>query len=301
MPPRQLFFTCVLTIISLTSAEYSFTLYKSSIPAGTTNLDQLDPALPTYIIVHGWHQDSTNPGLLQMKNAYLSLAPANVVIFNWAPDSLTINYFGAAAAVLPAGKVLGHKIATLSSTLKINIKITKLIGFSLGAHVAGVAGKIFKYVTKTQLEHIVGLEAPIVGFVINTNRLNIHDAKFVLAFHTSIFGKIENYGHVDVYFNYNLLGWGLFQPNCPANPGLNVPAVFNNGWCNHVRSVAYWIESITNNHFWAVRCNCWFKQWNLCKDSGVLIGHGMNSTLRGAFCLKTTGVNPFGKGYAGIC
>ena len=73
-----------------------------------------------------------------------------------------------------------------------------LVGFSLGAHVCGFAGKSY-----TKIDRITGLDPadPMFDYDDKRKRLDKTDAKFVDVVHTSDFGMIENIGHVDFRIN----------------------------------------------------------------------------------------------------
>lgn len=88
-----------------------------------------------------------------------------------------------------------------------------LLGFSLGAHIAGFAGENLKKVLNISLGRITGLDPALPFFATMKNewKLDPSDAGFVDVVHTSAgsFGKIEALGHVDFYMN-----GGALQPAC---------------------------------------------------------------------------------------
>lgn len=87
-----------------------------------------------------------------------------------------------------------------------------LIGFSLGAHIAGFAAKHVQRMSGRKYNAIIGLDAAGPGFQFTScdRRLCIADATRVIAMHTSVpVGLHAPIGHVDFYFNN-----GINQPDC---------------------------------------------------------------------------------------
>lgn len=108
---------------------------------------------------------------------------------------------------------VGVCVAQLVERLRdLHITDIHLIGFSLGAHVAGFAANNLR---PYKLPRITGLDPamPLFTFVTSDNRLDETDAEFVDVFHTNAFvqGKIQASGHVDFYMN-----GGVTQPGCWA-------------------------------------------------------------------------------------
>jgi hypothetical protein len=90
------------------------------------------------------------------------------------------------------------------------------IGHSLGAHVCGYTGKIFK------LKRISGLDpaGPRFGWSSPSERLDKSDAEFVDVIHTDgNLGLQKSIGHMDFYPN-----GGKAQPNCEIQTV--IPGIF---------------------------------------------------------------------------
>lgn len=85
-----------------------------------------------------------------------------------------------------------------------------MIGFSLGAHTAGL---IAQYLQSGKLKRITGLDPAKPMFVLlkAAKRLSEKDAVFVDVVHTDVLqrGILQPLGHVDFYVN-----GGIEQPGC---------------------------------------------------------------------------------------
>lgn len=114
------------------------------------------------------------------------------------------------------GNIVGAFIALISQKCRINLGDIEIIGHSLGAHVAGFAGKTVKSLTGKRISKIIALDpaGPIFETIIRTNdnKLCKTDAVIVEALHTDgrVFGYLKPRGTIDIYFN----GGTPIQPGC---------------------------------------------------------------------------------------
>ncbi|KAF5287419.1 hypothetical protein FQR65_LT12244 [Abscondita terminalis] len=222
-----LFYVLLCVLGQCASSSYNLTLYNNNIPKGTRNLLKLDQSLRTIFIIHGWQQSGQLPWVTEMKNAYFQTSSVNVIVLDWSEDASSLTYYPSVYVVPHIGRFLGETIYTLHSMKLIQVEATQLVGFSLGAHIAGIAAQTFTAKSNgTKIKIIVGLEAASPGYEIanEDGRLDATDAEFVQGFHTSEFGLRKPYATVDVYFNYKKIhGCGVKQPSCPWYPGVDVP------------------------------------------------------------------------------
>ncbi|KAG8226441.1 hypothetical protein J437_LFUL003433, partial [Ladona fulva] len=133
--------------------------------------------------------------------------------------------------------------ASASSTFFKNLHV---VGFSLGSHVAGVAGK---HVTAGKIGRITGLD-PALPLIENlkSERLDKSSAEFVSVVHTAggSFGMRRAIGHVDFYPN----GGEAIQPGCHND-------IIPSG-CSHWNAWRYFTESVQNERaFEALPCPSW--------------------------------------------
>jgi len=146
----------------------------------------------------------------------------------------------------------------------------QIIGFSLGAHVAGMAGQGVNTTVGKPIGRITGLDPAAPGFHANPeeSKLDSSDASFVDVYHTNqgLKGYPGLLGHVDFFPN----GGGPFQPGCSnisdfsdvftgksgvsqIQLGLNV--ILNClGTCSHARAYKYFAKSIRNSTITACKC-----------------------------------------------
>lgn len=104
---------------------------------------------------------------------------------------------------------------TLYSNYSVNPEDVHVIGHSLGAHVAGHVGRGFQNITGgVKIGRVTGLDAVLIGFIGNENKMRASDATVVFVLHTSCghAGLILQAGTVDFYPN----GDTVFtqQPGC---------------------------------------------------------------------------------------
>lgn len=103
----------------------------------------------------------------------------------------------------PVGTVLGNALGDLIETY--SVQNIHLIGHSVGAHVAGVAGRTFTAGTGKRLRRITGLD-PAKSFDSGKktrSTLGRGDAEFVDIYHSGPgeLGKLEHNGNVDLYLD----------------------------------------------------------------------------------------------------
>lgn len=110
----------------------------------------------------------------------------------------TPNYFKARSAIFLVGPLLAKFIDFLVSNTDITTSDIYLVGHSLGAHIAGIAGKC---VTKGRINTIFGLDpaGPMFFTFVPKERLDMHDASYVEVIHTSYQGFGKPIGSSDFY------------------------------------------------------------------------------------------------------
>lgn len=99
-----------------------------------------------------------------------------MIAVNWERSSHTLNYIAARNRVEPIGTYVASFIDFMVNNKLASLDDINLIGFSLGAHAAGIAGK---QVTSGKIPKIVGLDpaGPLFALDKPSQRLDRNDAK----------------------------------------------------------------------------------------------------------------------------
>ncbi|XP_067108723.1 lipoprotein lipase [Osmerus mordax] len=264
----------------------------------------------TFAIIHGW----SVAGLFEswvhkLVSALFEREPsANVLVVDWL-DRANEHYPNSAENT----KLVGQDVARLINWLEVEVKydLSKLhiLGYSLGAHVAGVAGNL----TNNKVNRITGLDpaGPRFENADSLSRLSPDDATFVDVLHTNIRGSPDlsigiqrPVGHVDIYPN-----GGTEQPGCTFQNAMKMIAtygIYNVDQivkCAHERSVHLFIDSLVNKQqqSMAYRCNsrdafnqglCLSCRKNRCNNLGYNVNK-VRTTRSAKMYLKTAASMPF--------
>ncbi|KAF6210284.1 hypothetical protein GE061_013388 [Apolygus lucorum] len=281
------------------SGKMLFQLYTRDNPSKPWNFELYDltylnygpfnHSKPTKILTHGWHCYWGSAYNVLMKNALLIGYDANVIVVSWDLSS-TLGYSAAKKYVPTVGKVVALMIDHLVEQSGLRLEDVHVIGHSLGAHVAGIAGM---YTTTGKLPRVTGLDPAGPMYSIGDDmRISKNSADFVDIIHTAkwLEGINHDVGHVDFFPN----GGYPIQPGC----GWDLA-----GFRSHRR--AYWLyaSSIMNpGGFLAVQCDSWsdFKKGK-CKGNNVTeMGHHVSLKARGKYFLRTGSKMPYTLGESSI-
>ncbi|OCU02685.1 endothelial lipase [Xenopus laevis] len=202
----------------------------------------------TFIVIHGWSMSGLFEtwlhrlvGALQEREQY-----ANVIVVDWMNLAHQL-YPDAVNNTLVVGKDIAVLMDWLQDKANLSLENVHLIGYSLGAHVAGYAGN---FVTG-RIGRITGLDpaGPMFEGAEAHKRLSPDDADFVDVLHTYTrealgvsIGIQMPIGHIDVYPN-----GGDFQPGCGLSDVLGAIAYGSIGdavKCEHERSVHLFVDSL---------------------------------------------------------
>ncbi|XP_055591369.1 pancreatic triacylglycerol lipase-like [Uranotaenia lowii] len=198
---------------------------------------------PTRFTIHGFGSNGDGLSSSLIRDQYFVLGEFNVVVVDWSGGSglgmYLTSYFQVRRRVAAVGKVVSQLIDTLVQATEISLNEISIVGFSLGAHIAGNAGKA----QSGRIRTIIGLDpARLLFSEQDSDILSSQDAQYVEVLHTSSFGYPFPIGTSDFYAN----GGVFYQPGC-----------FFEGYigCSHSRAYFYYAESITSQvGFWARKC-----------------------------------------------
>uniref|UniRef100_A0A8D2PUJ3 triacylglycerol lipase n=1 Tax=Zosterops lateralis melanops TaxID=1220523 RepID=A0A8D2PUJ3_ZOSLA len=263
----------------------------------------------TFFIIHGWTVSMSGMFETWLDSLVSALQErekdANVVVVDWLSLAHQL-YTDAVNNTQIVGKTIARLLDWLQENPLFKLENVHLIGYSLGAHVAGFAGN---HVHGT-IGRITGLDpaGPMFEGVDPSRRLSPDDANFVDVLHTYTretlgvsIGIQMPVGHVDIYPN-----GGDFQPGCGLSDVLGAIAYGTIGEvvkCEHERSVHLFVDSLVNQdkQSFAFQCTdssrfkkgiCLSCRKNRCNGIGYnarRIRHKRNSKMY----LKTRADMPF--------
>ncbi|XP_044732232.1 phospholipase A1-like [Chrysoperla carnea] len=247
---------------------------------------------PTKVIVHGWLENEDKNWLKSMKDKYFIGGNYNVMIVDWQHYA-TMEYTIAARKTRNIGAYLGQVLVSLIKAEKIRVEDIHIVGFSLGAHVSGVAAKTILAQTGKKVGRITGLDpaAPLFEIPLlasKKKRLIKEDALFTDVIHTCAgsLGFKRNVGHADFYPNKG----ENIQPGC---------GIIKNIVCSHNRAHLFYSESINSERFVATACPSW-KKYKKGKCNGnevATMGLYLDSTkASGEYYLHTKSKAPYALG-----
>lgn len=245
--------------------------------------EMTDPEKPLVIVTHGFTGDISTPWCLPLVHVLLLHVNCNVIVADWRKGAEGPNYVTAAANSPMAGVQISKLLMKIihDTNCSLSPDNVTLIGFSLGAHVVGFAGRHFHKHTQMKFGRITGLDPAGMLFQGTTVALSRNDATFVDVIHTNMgdisklqLGLSGALGHVDFYPN-----GGAFQRGCPTYPKINTSvlqnvsspteafiAVMESVTCSHYRAPLMLIESLINRYcnFTSYPCPAGWKNFDNC-------------------------------------
>lgn len=131
---------------------------------------------PTVFVIHGWRNSHESQMCVKVRDAVLEAHDVNLFVVDWN-NIASKGYITARSSVKAVGQYVAEFVSLLEKNFKLNVANIKLIGHSLGAHVAGNAGAALNGKVGT----IIGLDPAGPGFStkIASDRLDQSDAQFV--------------------------------------------------------------------------------------------------------------------------
>lgn len=270
---------------------------------------EFNPEAQTFVVIHGW----TITGMFEswvpklVTALYQKMPGANVVVVDWLRRAQQ-HYPTSAAYTKLVGRDVAKFITWIQKELNYPWEKLHLLGYSLGAHVAGIAGDL----TDHRVSRITGLDpaGPSFEYAGSQDTLSPDDAQFVDVIHTNTRGSPDRsigiqrpVGHVDIYPN-----GGTFQPGCDLQNTMLMVA--SSGFmsmdqivkCSHERSIHLFIDSlISQKESMAYRCSnkdafnqglCLSCRKNRCNKMGINVNK-VRMPRSAKMYLKTAGATPF--------
>ncbi|XP_063627082.1 pancreatic triacylglycerol lipase-like [Cydia splendana] len=238
-----------------------------------------NPSHPTVVIAHGWLSNQNTDLNPVIRNAYLNKGEANVFVLDWR--RLAIGGYVTAVSGVPAvGRGLGQFLRFVHETTGAPYSSMHLVGFSLGAHLVGNAGRELG----GAVARITGLDPAGPLWNLNRDRLGPNDGVYVEAIHT------------DGGYTIGGLGIGTVIANADffPNGGISQPACLTN-ICNHNRAWELFAATVPYNHLIGQECTSNLQiTLNTCRGQSLQMG---NDDLRkwgsGMYRLDTARRYPF--------
>ncbi|XP_050671069.1 pancreatic lipase-related protein 2-like [Leptidea sinapis] len=233
---------------------------------------------PLMVVVHGWSGSVNSVLNTRITAAFLATTDVNVIVVDWQ-ELAAANYVTAVAGVPSVGQHLGEFVNWLIENGGGVWDNVHLVGFSLGAHIVGNAGRTLD----GRARRVTGLDpaGPLWHALLSSNALRATDGQYVEAIHTNVaaMGILNPIGDTDFYPN---AGW--HQPGCE-----------DINQCSHSRAHALYASSILTDHFVGRRCiNLTQALNNLCTGAALNMGNGnLNKTGYGIYGLSTSSVWPY--------
>ncbi|XP_022824519.1 pancreatic lipase-related protein 2-like [Spodoptera litura] len=211
---------------------------------------------PTVVVVHGWLSNqytSINPTI---RDAYLGKSDTNVIVMDWRRLALA-DYATAVRGVPAVGRGLGQFLTFLNRVTGQPFSQMHLVGFSLGAHIVGNAGRELG----GRAARVTALDPAGPLWNYNSNRVNPNDGIYVEAIHTD--GGVGGLG----------IGSNVANADFYPNGGNSQPACYTS-LCNHNRAWELFAATVTYNHLVGRLCTTQTQlTWNNCRGAELRMGN----------------------------
>ncbi|XP_072937175.1 phospholipase A1 member A-like [Epargyreus clarus] len=225
--------------------------------ANTIWNSQYRAARPLKVIVHGWNNNGNTAMNPQITAAFLAVLDANVIVVDWRALAGS-SYNTAVAGVPSVGQHLGNFLIWLINTAGGNWNQVHLVGFSLGAHVVGNAGRT----AGGRPARVTGLDPAGPQWGGNANALNRNSGIYVESIHTDgrLLGIFDPISDADFYPN----GGRNPQPGCLIST------------CSHGRATELFASTVQFNRHVGRRCgNIWEAELSSCTGATLNMGNSI--------------------------
>ncbi|XP_013142800.1 PREDICTED: pancreatic lipase-related protein 2-like [Papilio polytes] len=234
----------------------------------------------TVLLIHGHQSTAFNSLNPTVKNAYLQNFDVNVIVVDWSTVA-RLDYKLSVTNVPGVGTAVGDLISLLLDANRVDLRRIHIVGFNLGAHVAGFAGRRLQ----GRVARITGLDPSGNQWDTNSGRLSESDAEYVEVIHTDSEGLFSNglkdaIGDVDFYPN-----GGSKQPGCGLSNS-----------CSHIRAWELFAATLReDNELSGNSCSNFLQlSWNRCNGDALAMGdHQFSKRGSGIYRVNTRSSAPF--------
>ncbi|KAM3955879.1 LOW QUALITY PROTEIN: lipase member H [Aphomia sociella] len=228
------------------------------------------------IYVPGWWNTPTDDSSRALVAALLRKNPIVLVV-----DTRLIfrrGYIASASRVKALAQLLYNFITNVHRQ-GFPLSSIHIIGFSLGAHVAGMTGKLVQKGLRGNLGRITALDPARPCFMRPSEyRLNRTDADFVQVVHSSagVLGLEHPVGDADIYVN----GVLVKQPEC-RDRSITLE-------CDHAQAWKLYSASVLNDRsLMGRKCYSWELMNGRCSGNETVVGYSCSASSRGMFLYKS--------------
>ncbi|CAG7729208.1 unnamed protein product [Allacma fusca] len=244
----------------------------------------INPYTPVKFLIHGFNHNHRCWFPQEVKDTFLRQGfDGNIITVDWGRLATPVGTEPFASLAYPlcvrnvklVGEIMTELVTILIEHGMLHMESLHLIGFSLGAHIAGIVGNSLQRRYRWKIARITGLDPAgpffYTGFVGRSLRKS--DAMFVDVIHTDMaqYGHLGALGHADFYVNGGM----------PPQPGCKTPS------CSHHAAANYFLQSIGNEQIRACGCtaNSVFSSGPCCTFTTVF-GDLATPEARGKFYLR---------------
>ncbi|XP_063626996.1 pancreatic triacylglycerol lipase-like [Cydia splendana] len=279
----------ILTEIQRNPANNLYQLFTRSNPDSLQTLvindaqsihnSNFNPADPTVVIAHGWLSNQETNLNSVIREAYLEKGDYNVIVLDWSRLAIS-NYITAARGVPAVGRGLGEFLRFLHETTGAPYSSMHLVGFSLGAHLVGNAGRELG----GAVARVTGLDPAGPLWYTSSERLGSNDGVYVEAIHTDGGITVGGLG----------IGSAIADADFFANGGSSQPWCLTN-ICNHNRAWRYFAASVTYDHLTGRECsNILQLNLNTCRGQSLNMGNAdLTKSGSGSYRVNTARRYPY--------
>ncbi|CAH1107738.1 unnamed protein product [Psylliodes chrysocephalus] len=258
----------------------------------------------TYFYFHGFQEDPRLPGSTAQKieGYILNNFDVNFFLVDWsliAKVPSQIHYAAVVNKLEAVGEILGRRLKSFVTNNGLSFDNIQLVGHSLGAHLAGITGRV----AGGQCFQVLGLDPAGPAFTPfkTSNRLSTDSGKYVQAIHTNggLLGYLPPLAHSDWYPN-----GGIEQPMCVThNFSFFKTAIIPEGSkavkCAHSMAVEFYLESLCTRNFVAKTCDlykdykngrCWIGK------QAWMGGYFLDTSAHGTYYVDTNVQSPYARG-----
>ncbi|XP_061706212.1 lipase member I-like isoform X2 [Cydia pomonella] len=211
----------------------------NTVPA-ISELEFLDGSQNIAIVIHGRDSSAFSEFGQTLRSSFItSDHELTVILVDWALVA-SMDYATAINAVPFVADDIIALIVQLEAANKINRSLVHIVGFDIGAHIAGLVSRD----SRARVQRITGLSPAGQNWDSFSRRLRATDANYVEVVHTDYsgtraFGISETIGTVDIFANT-----GTRQPGCANNQ------------CNHDRAWQLFGATLDmGGHLMGLRCD----------------------------------------------